>query len=450
MKLTYDQAKPEEIEKFAQNIVGKSLRDYIGPEIIPTLSRGKGKFGQAIEKYYFGINPGNSPYPDFKEAGVELKTTRIKKNSKNQWTPKERLVLNAINYMTVHQEEFESSSLMVKAGLMLLMFYKYEGEPTDLEYIDYVIEIARLWKFPEKDLEIIKDDWEKILTKIRNGEAHKLSEGDTVYLAACHKGVNSQDVTPQPFSEILAQKRAFSLKQGYLKSVLNGLIDAEEIIKRDDEIQQESFEQIVLKKFRPYLGKTIEEIHTELNLDINKRAKSYYSDVTRKILGVSKRKIEEFEKANIAVKTIRLRKNGVPKEDISFPYFKYKELAVEEWDDSPLRERIEKKYLFVVYQYTEENNLKLVKVMFWTMPYEGRLEVEKVWNITKEKVIANLYNELPRSTENEVSHVRPHARDAADQIEGLDGTMQKKKSFWINKAYIGSQIGQTDIDSISV
>ena len=32
-------------------------------------------------------------------------------------------------------------------------------------------------------------------------------------------------------------------------------------------------------------------------------------------------KIEEFEKADIQVKTIRLKENNLPKEDISFPTF---------------------------------------------------------------------------------------------------------------------------------
>ena len=40
---------------------------------------------------------------------------------------------------------------------------------------------------------------------------------------------------------------------------------------------------------------------------------------------------EEFEKANIVVKTIRIGKNNKIKESMSFPTFKFKELVQEEF-----------------------------------------------------------------------------------------------------------------------
>lgn len=38
------------------------------------------------------------------------------------------------------------------------------------------------------------------------GEAHCLTEGDTLYLAACTKGATSASVRQQPFSPIPANK----------------------------------------------------------------------------------------------------------------------------------------------------------------------------------------------------------------------------------------------------
>ena len=53
-----------------------------------------------------------------------------------------------------------------------------------------------------------------------------------------------------------------------------------------------------------------------------------------RILGIKGNHAEEFEKASIAVKTIRIGKNDKIKESMSFPTFRFKELIEEEWEDS--------------------------------------------------------------------------------------------------------------------
>ena len=68
------------------------------------------------------------------------------------------------------------------------------------------------------DLEIIKQDWQTIIDKIKAGEAHNISEGDTMYLAACTKGANAKSIRKQPFSNIPAKQRAFSLKSSYMSA----------------------------------------------------------------------------------------------------------------------------------------------------------------------------------------------------------------------------------------
>ena len=52
----------------------------------------------------------------------------------------------------------------------------------------------------------------------------KLSEGDTVYLGAASKGSNKYSVRDQPFSDIKAMQRAFSLKQSYMTALVRKYI----------------------------------------------------------------------------------------------------------------------------------------------------------------------------------------------------------------------------------
>jgi len=436
----YNKNNPKDIERFAKLLIGKSLRNLVDPSDVEQMTPGKGKLGTATEKYYFHINPGNSPLPDFLEAGVELKTGRIIER-KSGWCAKDRMVLSKIDFDTIHGESFETSSFWKKNKLLLMMFYLLEGERHGLEYLDAIFKLAKLFEFPEADLKIIKQDWEKIAEKVRSGLAHELSEGDTNYLAACPKGINKEDTTAQPYSEEEAMKRAYSLKQGYVTSIVRKMIDAEPIVKDTSLIDEAvTFEDLVIGKFKPYVGKTIEAIVQQLDLPINSQDKAFLDKVSRTILGVKTKKIEEFEKGNIQLNTMRLRKNGTPKEDISFPYFRYKDLAIENWVESPLREKLEKRWFFVVYQYNNENELVLKKVLFWAMPYKDLMNAKKVWVETKTRISAGKADKLPGMTENPVCHVRPHGRNSADKSETPQGVMLPKKSFWLNRQYIKNQV----------
>ena len=59
-----------------------------------------------------------------------------------------------------------------------------------------------------------------IVKKIKEGQAHELSESDTSVLGACTKGANKKSLRSQPNSTKLAMQRAFSFKQQYMKKLL--------------------------------------------------------------------------------------------------------------------------------------------------------------------------------------------------------------------------------------
>jgi hypothetical protein len=167
------------------------------------------------------------------------------------------------------------------------------------------------------------------------------------------------------------------------------------------------------------------------------------------------KKIEEFEKADITVKTIRLKENNLPKEDISFPSFKYEELVNEDWEESEFKDILEKKFLFVFYQFSGEK-LILRKAKFWNMPYQDILEAKKVWektksivkqgNIVKEVKGGKRTTNFPGKSFNKVSHVRPHAKNANDTYplptrDKIANTYEyTKHCFWLNNSYIRDNV----------
>ncbi|MEZ4881706.1 MAG: Sau3AI family type II restriction endonuclease [Flavobacteriaceae bacterium] len=456
-----DVTSADSIVGFAKKLKNQTLREACNEEIEKHGYKGKGNFGQILEKFYFGYEPNNGAEPDFKEAGIELKSSPLKTLRNGEFRSKERLVLNIINYLEVHKEDFENSSFWKKNAHLLLVFYLHDK---DLDLLDYLIKLVDDWQYPNEDLKIIKHDWETINQKIKDGKAHELSEGDTFYLGACTKGSTAlKSYRDQPFNDEKAKQRAYSLKQGYVNHIIANIAQEEtavygKIIEQPEILDLvQSIEDIVISKFQPFYGKSAEQIEQELGLELNPKAKSYFANLTNAILGLELgQKIEEFEKADIQVKTIRLKENNLPKEDISFPTFEYQELIETDWEDSDFKNILESKFFFVFYQF-EGENLILRKVKFWNMPHSDIIEAKSVWEkmkttVSKGEIVKEVTNKgirktyFPKKTENRISHVRPHARNAedtydlpvADKLTGL--TEFTKHCFWLNASYVRDEI----------
>lgn len=356
-KRQYNPKDKKSVIEYAKLLKGKTLREICDPEVLQHNYSGKGNFGQILEKFYFGYDPNSKSEADFFEIGMELKTSPLKQLKNNEYRSKERLVLNIINYLEVVNQQFEDSDFWKKNANILLIFYLHQA---GYDILDYLIKLVDEWNFPSTDLEIIKKDWELIKQKIANGKAHELSEGDTFYLGACTKGANANSTRKQPFSNIPAKQRAYSLKQGYVNHIIASIAnDATgvygKIIPSVAVAKKQTLEEIVISKFKPYYGKTTEQILKSTGVELNTTAKNFYANLTKAILGIElDKEIEEFEKAEIIVKTVRLKENNLPKEDISFPNFKYEEIVNEEWDDSNFKDILEHKFLFVFFQFEND------------------------------------------------------------------------------------------------
>lgn len=464
MKLPYNPSDKKSVIEYAKKLKGKSLRQVCDSTILEHSYSGKGNFGQVLEKFYFGYEPNSTAEADFAQIGIELKSSPLKQLKNNEYRSKERLVLNIINYFNVVNQNFENSDFIKKNANILLIFYLHQ---TGYDILDLVIKLVDEWSFPSTDLEIIKKDWETITKKIADGKAHELSEGDTFYLGACTKGANASSVRKQPFSEIPAKQRAYSFKQGYVNHIIASIANNEptgiygKLIQSVDVAKKQTIEEIVISKFKPFYGKTEEEILEKLNIKLNRKAKSFYANLTKSILGISlDKEIEEFEKAEITVKTVRLKENNLPKEDISFPTFKYEEIVTEDWENSNFKDILEHKFLFVFFRF-EDKKLVLRKVKFWNMPYSDLLEVEKVWTKTKEivgngEIVKEIKTDkngkkvrltnFPSKKFNSISHVRPHATNASDAYplpqkdKWTKQTEYTKHCFWLNNNYVRDEI----------
>lgn len=466
----YDNTDPISIERYAQALIGKTFQEIIEKDGINNAEKlhepvkyaiqelnedkkNKGNLGQIIEERFFHYRCNNDSRPDFPEAGVELKVSPYKIGTNGKKSAKERLILTMIDYCNVIKEEFETGHLWTKARLILLVYYLYTK---DVKFnVDYPIHYVKLFTPPSQDIKIIKHDYDLIIGKIKAGKAHELSEGDTLYLGAATKSSSSADRRVQPYGNELAKPRAFSFKTSYMTYVLNNYIvpgkSTYEPIIKDFEV--DSFEDYVADKINSFKGYTVEQLCTRFHVNYEKRPKNLEALLAYRILGISGNHAEEFEKANIVVKTIRIEKNNTIDQSMSFPNFKFKELVQEKWEDSTFGNYLEQtRFMFVVYKFNRQDVLELMGCQFWNIPYQDlQGEVRRVWEKTKQVLIEGLevkvingknYNNFPGLADSRICHVRPHGKNAKDTYELPDGSQYTKQCFWLNKSYILSQLDE--------
>ena len=461
--LEYDARSPQSIESYAKRLIGKTFTDVCNEDKVNDViiidddyeeshkdRKRKGGLGDLIEERFFHYKCNSDSRPDFPDAGVELKVTPYKENSDGSLSAKERLVITMIDYFSVVNEPFETSHLWNKAKLILLVYYLYQEQIQDR--LDYRIDFAQLFTPPTADLAIIKQDYDKIVSKIKEGKAHELSESDTLYLGAATKSADSTVRREQPYSTELAKPRAFSFKSSYMTYVLNNYIvpgknTYEPIIHGDVGVD---FETYITERISAYKGYTVSALCKLLNITYDKPPKNLGALIAYRILGIKSNNAEEFAKANIVTKTIRIENNNTIKESMSFPTFKFNDIVLETWEDSTFGNYLrETRFFFVVYKFNDEHELVLQGSQFWNMPNKDLDEVQKVWQKTV-KVIKDgvqiterngkKYNNFPGSSENRVCHVRPHGRNAKDTYPLPDGREYTKQCFWLNNDYIFDQI----------
>ena len=336
---------------------------------------------------------------------------------------------------------------------MLLMFYLYKQghDNLDLEFIFSV-----LWKLPEKDLLIIRQDYETIINKIKRGEAHLLSEGDTMYLGACRKGQKGDSLMAQPYSDEGAPRRAFSLKMAYMRTVLQFVLDSKEKavtnirlskeqLVTEQELVTQNFDEILLKRFVPFMGKDYQTIAAEKGINISNNPKNKFAMIANAIAASDKcsniNRSEEFVKAGLTMKTIRVQYNGSIKEAMSFENIDYVEVAeCEDWLDSRLYELFSSRFMFVVFkeQNQGQEDYTLDDVFFWTMPQNDLNKAENYWKHIKDNILNKHISEdyWWKAKDRKKFHVRPKAQKSSDLAPTPEGGWAKKFCYWFNNDYV--------------
>ena len=295
-----------------------------------------------------------------------------------------------------------------------------------------------------------------------------------MYLGACTKGATAEKSTVPQFygDKTPARKRAFCFKNSYMTYVLNHYIAGKQtdnsILKDAKVLKEKTFEEIIEDIVYKYIGMSDKELCEKFGREYNNN-KAQWNDLAFKILGTQDEHADEFEKANIVVKTIRIEENNNMRESMSFPPFKFLELIKENYDDSTLHDYFEETRFFFFVWKKDGPVYRVQGCQLWNMSHEDlEVTVRKEWEQYKHiieygvqftKLIdrngkISFSNNLPNKSETEIIHVRPHATKAAyrfnngeeygnverDANELPNGEFMTTQSFWINNSYIIKQL----------
>lgn len=451
VRYSLESADKRSVVAVAQNLVGKTLRDVARIDSLDSFSSEEDPFEAAIIQYFANSSKPLCEYDGAFERALSIKAFPVKIGRNGQLVAKDRLFLGKIGFSDILDEPWETSLVRKQYGKLLLLAYLYEPCTNP---VDYIFQFADFWAMPDEDAYTIQRDWETVVGKISSGRAHEISSGDTLYLEAYAKDGLASGTVPQPLSDIPAIPRYWAFKKSFVMSLVHRMSDAQKISR--SKLQSTlPLSELVRQHFDKYVGYTEEDLGEIFGLtQKGKRPpKSLSALITRRILGVAEdSKILEFEKAGIVAKTIRLKRNGVPKYPMSFPKFDYCKLAVTPFEDSDFRGYLEQKYLLVIFREDDEvrNEYHLDSVLFWQMPESDIPEARRCYKEMQRRVRDGHADQSVKATENRCCHVRPHGRNAEDTCMTPYGVPVIKKSFWFNSKYIAGEIQRLNTKGLSV
>lgn len=457
----------EELLEYTENIKGKTFREIDSKNLLANVGRhNKGLLGHIVESGFYDYPINSDARADFDNIGVELKVTGYTINKNGRRRAKERLVLSKINYFNVVNEEYNYSKLLFKNKKILIIWYHYDYNK---DIGDFLITDYQLYDMG-KDEDIFKNDFEIIKEKLKKGLAHELSEGDTSYLGACTKAAKSTDRTKQPYSNILAKPRAFSLKNAYMTGILKNLAYEKETPSENnmqrtlDEID-ETFTLKTYKTVNEYINCKLEPYFGMNQLDILEKAtRKNYSDkipknlnkiITDKLIGKDEEladKDDLFKKTSFIIKNLPITPKNTPRERMSFRTLILSEFE-ENWDNSDWKMFFEQTTLITILWKEPRSGSKngeriLDSVLKISFDDEDLESFEKTYNLVK-KTIENKdikYLPVPGTFKNQYLVIAPKGVKGDDAYNNFFKKDKTKVSFMLSKEFLNKKIKQSNFN----
>lgn len=139
----------------------------VGIEVPEQGVRGKGVAGRILERA-LGATAASRAEPDFVELGVELKTIPLDATGK----PKESTFVASIALSAIADTDWEKSVVLKK--LSKVLFVPVEAA-SDSPLRDRRVGRAYLWTPTERELGVLRTDWERLAEMIAAGDVERIT-----------------------------------------------------------------------------------------------------------------------------------------------------------------------------------------------------------------------------------------------------------------------------------
>lgn len=461
--LPYDSKDKYSILEHALAARGRTITEVIDRALIPPSvfkPTNKGAIGNIIQECLFGIRCNSRKEVDFEEANLELKIIPLEKASQG-YRVKERTKICLINYTELIHEKWSTSHAKSKLNSILFLYYIYDPLVASRSRIHH----ADIWTLDKRiEAPIISEDWSRVQAMVCAGRAHELSETLSRILAATTTGSGHGATVAQPNPlisgepPVRAKPRAFTLKQAFTKQrwlELAKNVQYETIRMVLPDINSDNFESKIIEKLSKFVGKSLQEISETLDIP-SPKGKNAAATIVKKAIGFKNvnARIKEFEQLGLHVRIVPVQEGSLrPLEATSFPTMKLKEFVEEDWDEATLREFIEFMLFIPVLSKGSKMPLskKIVGRPFFWRPSESEMRIiGDEWaryqeQVKKGKAKTHVeqhgkkkvrVTDLMKSSETDITHIRPHAKDGTDMDVDPFGNKVVKQSFWLNQNFI--------------
>lgn len=438
----------DELLNYTENIKGKTFREIDSEDLLEgytNLKRKKGLLGEVVETGFYKYPLNNNPQADFDEIGVELKVTGYKRSKKGKISAKERVSLSMIDYNSIINEEFDFSKLLFKNKKILLIWYEYEkGKDVG----DFLITDYQLYDM-SRDEKIIRHDFNIIRNKVREGKAHELSESDTSYLGACTKASKGTDRRSQPYSDIPAKPRAFSLKNSYMTGILRSMYSTTQTTISN---KYKTVEEYIFRQLKPYIGKSQLEIYEKIKgikYEKENIPKNISKRITDELIGRDEdlvKKDDLFTKTKFIIKNLPITPKNKARERMSFRTLELSEFE-EDWESSYWKNYFEETTILTILwkqpTYKSKNGERILegvkKINFNDNDFKS---FEKTYNYVKKTIEKRDVNLLPtpNTFDNQYLVVAPKGQKGDDAYNNFFKNNKTKVAFMLTKELLNNKI----------
>ncbi|MFA3791626.1 DNA mismatch repair endonuclease MutH [Aliiglaciecola sp. SL4] len=215
---TTSPATIEELLTRAQALAGLTLGElakWANIQVPANFKREKGWTGQLLE-LFLGAHAGSNPEQDFPDLGVELKTLPIN----SQGMPLETTYVCFAHLLNVSGVTWENSN--VRNKLNCVLWVPVEGN-RELLPAQRRIATPVLWQPSQKQLAVLKQDWEELMDMIVLGEVEQITAKHGQALQIRPKAANGKALTDAIGSQgsiVQTRPRGFYLRKQFTQQIL--------------------------------------------------------------------------------------------------------------------------------------------------------------------------------------------------------------------------------------